>query len=157
MATLLAELRKRKHTLGFGESCTGGLLSAVLTSVPSVSDTYLGAVVSYSNAAKTHLLGVSPETLNRVGAVSEEVAGEMAAGVCKQLSVTWGIAVTGIAGPAGGTPEKPVGTVCFGFRGPGVSRTTRKLLTGNRDAIQRQTVECAIEMLITIVRETPVE
>lgn len=148
LETVLQELRQKKWSLGFGESCTGGLMSAVMGSLPGVSDVYMGSVVSYSYAAKVDLLGVSWETLNNVGAVSEEVALQMVRGVCLKLKVNCSIAITGIAGPSGGTPEKPVGTVWFAAKGPRFEVAVAKLFTGDRTAIQRQSVEFAVQLLL---------
>src|SRR5437868_10838824 len=102
---LLGLLRSRKLTIGFAESCTGGLLSATLTALSGVSDVFMGAVVSYSNAAKMDVLGVELSALKKEGAVSEVVARQMAQGTRKQLKVDVSLAITGIAGPTGGTPE----------------------------------------------------
>lgn len=150
---LIAELRTRKLSLGFGESCTGGLLSSVVGSIAGVSDIFMGSVVSYSYAAKVDLLGVSWDTLNNVGAVSEDVAKQMARGVCTKLKVNCSIAITGIAGPSGGTPEKPVGTVWFAVKGPRFEVATSKLFSGDRTAIQRQSVEFAIQFLLDQIEQ----
>ena len=112
-------LREKGETLALAESCTGGMIASLLTDVPGSSDYFLGAVVSYVNSSKTDLLGVSEETLSRRGAVSEEAACEMARGARSRFGAGIAAAVTGIAGPEGGTPEKPVGTVCFAVAGPG--------------------------------------
>lgn len=145
---ILQEMRTRRLAIGFGESCTGGLLSSVMASLPGVSDVYMGSVVSYSYAAKVDLLGVSWETLNNVGAVSEEVARQMARGVCERLKVNCSIAITGIAGPTGGTPEKPVGTVWFAVKGPRFEQAISKLFQGDRVDIQRQSVEFALRYFV---------
>jgi len=144
---LITELRSRNLTLGVGESCTGGLLSGAIVRLPGVSDLYQGGIASYSYQAKSDLLGVSSETLKRVGAVSEEVAREMARGVCERLKVTCSIAVTGIAGPGGGTPDKPVGTVWFAVRGPNFEVAEKHVFSGNREAIQDQSVVMALQLL----------
>ncbi len=111
-------LRGRQATLAAAESCTGGLLASLLTDVAGSSDYFLLSVVAYANAAKRGILGVSGETLARCGAVHEETAREMAAGVRRVAGATYALAATGIAGPGGGTAEKPVGTVCIGLAGP---------------------------------------
>jgi len=108
-------LRQRKATLAVAESCTGGLISHLLTEVAGSSDYFLFSAVTYANQAKTAVLGVSADTLSRCGAVHEDTAREMAAGVRRVSGATHGIATTGIAGPTGGSAEKPVGTVCIGL------------------------------------------
>jgi nicotinamide-nucleotide amidase len=147
---LLNLLRARKLTIGFAESCTGGLLSATLTALSGVSDVYMGSIVSYSNAAKMDVLGVDPEALKKEGAVSETVARQMAQGTRKQLKVDVSVAITGIAGPTGGTPDKPVGTVCFAVGGPGLAESSiRKHFSGGRNEVQEASVRFAIEYLIS--------
>ena len=111
------DLRDKKITLGFAESCTGGLLSSLFTEQAGVSDVFMGAVICYSNVLKEKLLGVKPQTLNSVGAVSSESAKQMAEGCVKQLDVKLSVSLTGIAGPSGGTPLKPVGTVFIAVAG----------------------------------------
>ncbi|MCP9808950.1 nicotinamide-nucleotide amidohydrolase family protein, partial [Cyanobium sp. HWJ4-Hawea] len=115
---VLEQLRQRAETLAVAESCTGGGLGAALAAVPGASDGFLGGVIAYANAIKQELLGVPAELLERHGAVSAPVAIAMAEGVRRATSATWGVAVTGIAGPGGGGPDKPVGTVYFGLAGP---------------------------------------
>lgn len=108
-------LKEKELRIAFAESCTGGLCAAEVVSVPDASAVLDASVVTYSNEAKTAFVGVHPETLTAYGAVSEEVAGEMAEGVARVTGADIGVGISGIAGPTGGTPEKPVGTVCFGF------------------------------------------
>lgn len=151
---LVAELRRRRLSLGFGESCTGGLLSGTVAAIPGVSDIFMGSVVSYSYNAKVDLLGVSWDTLNNQGAVSEDVARQMARGVCERLKVNCSAAITGIAGPSGGTPEKPVGTVWFAVRGPRFEVAEKKLFAGDREAIQVQSVEFAVNLLLRELTKT---
>ena len=115
--TVCAMLRARGETVAFAESCTGGQLCASLVDVPGASYVLNESYVTYANAAKARLLGVSQATLERFGAVSPECAREMAAGVRRVSGADWGVSVTGIAGPDGGTPEKPVGTVFVGVAG----------------------------------------
>jgi len=119
-------LRARKQTLSVAESCTGGYISHLVTGVAGASDYYQGGVIAYSNDIKMKLLDVSQETLDQHGAVSEETVKEMAKGVCKRYNTDYGIASSGIAGPGGGTPEKPVGTVWIAVCDPN-GTVTRKL------------------------------
>lgn len=112
-------LKEKGATLAVAESCTGGRIANWLTDVPGSSDYFLFSGVSYANTAKVDILGVSPQTLDEYGAVSEETAREMAAGARRVAKATYAIATTGIAGPDGGTAEKPVGTVCIGLAAPG--------------------------------------
>jgi nicotinamide-nucleotide amidase len=111
--TLGRLLRKKRLTIATAESCTGGMVAARITDVSGSSAYFLGGVVSYSNDVKVSVLGVSPETIRRHGAVSSETAAEMAAGVCRVTGADVGIAATGVAGPGGGTARKPVGMVCI--------------------------------------------
>jgi len=148
LQSVIEKLRTRQQTVGFGESCTGGLLSATLSALPGVSDIYLGSIVSYSYQAKVDLLGVSWSALKNEGAVSDTVARQMAQGVRNQLKCHWSVAITGIAGPTGGTPDKPVGTVWFAVAGPSFETTERKLFSGSRTDVQKQSVEFAIEILL---------
>jgi len=111
-------LATQGRTLVTAESCTGGLIGAMLTNLPGSSAWYLGGVVSYANELKTGLLGISAETLGIHGAVSRETAQAMAVGVREKTGADFSVAVTGIAGPAGGTPEKPVGLVYIGITAP---------------------------------------
>ncbi len=112
-------LRSSGETLSIAESCTGGGLGQMLTEIPGSSDYFWGGVIAYDNSVKIGLLGVNPEDLEKFGAVSATVAEQMAAGVKNRLSTTWGLSITGIAGPTGGTEAKPVGLVYIGLAGPG--------------------------------------
>jgi nicotinamide-nucleotide amidase len=119
MAEVLGSLlRQKKATLGVAESCSGGLLADLLTDVSGSSDYFLFSAVTYSNRAKVEVLGVKAHTIERFGAVHEETAAEMAAGARRVSGAVYGISTTGIAGPTGGTSDKPVGTVCIGLAGP---------------------------------------
>ena len=120
---VVAILKEQEKKIAFAESCTGGLVAATLVDVPSASAVLDMSVVTYANEAKTALLGVDTNTLATYGAVSEQTAREMAAGVCRYSGAQVGVSVTGIAGPSGGTDEKPVGTVCFGFCIDGTTST----------------------------------
>ena len=132
------------------ESCTGGLLGAVFTSIPDASKVFWGGVISYDDSAKRSLLGVPESSLHRHGAVSEEVAVAMARGVRELAATTWSVAVTGIAGPSGGTPEKPVGTVWIAIDGP-VAHVRLHRFDGSRDVVREATVNNAISLLSSCV------
>jgi nicotinamide-nucleotide amidase len=141
-------LVQRGEKLAVAESCTGGLLGALITEVPGASAAFAGGVISYDNAVKEGLLGVQNDLLKRSGAVSEGVAAAMAEGARHTLRATWALSVTGIAGPDGGTEEKPVGTVCFGLCGPGVHEAkTRNFPNWGRQRIRRLSALAALRML----------
>lgn len=127
-------LRERKETLGTGESCTGGYLAHLITSIPDSSDYYLGSIIPYAYEIKTSELGISEQILKYYGAVSEEVVSAMAKAVREKLGVTWALSTSGIAGPGGATPTKPVGTIWIACAGPGGILKTR-LLNLNRDRL----------------------
>jgi PncC family amidohydrolase len=122
------------------------MLGQVLTSVPGASDVFWGGVISYDDAAKVRLLGVRRETLVAHGAVSKNVAVEMARGVRDRSGCTWSLAITGVAGPGGGTPEKPVGTVWVALEGPR-AETRQYRFSGDRDTVRHASVEAALELL----------
>nr|MDA8164740.1 nicotinamide-nucleotide amidohydrolase family protein [Desulfobacteraceae bacterium] len=130
------------------ESCTGGLIGHAITRVPGSSAYYLGGAVTYSNGLKEQLLGVAPETLRRHGAVSGETARAMAEGCRRLTGADYALAVTGIAGPGGGSPEKPVGTVWFGLAAPGEeARGFHRLFRGSRAEIQAIAGATALDLL----------
>ena len=144
-ARLLADkLGAGRLTLATAESCTGGLLGAALTSVPGASEWYPGGVISYSNAVKTKLLGVGEDVLARYGAVSRECAAAMAEGVRGCIGAGIGIGITGIAGPGGGSAEKPVGTVWIGWSGPFGTETERFFFDGGRQEVREASVLAAL-------------
>ena len=149
---LIEIFRRQKLTLSLAESCTGGKLSALLTEQAGVSDIFLGSVVSYANDVKVNLLGVRRNTLENEGAVSEKVALQMAQGVRQQLHSDWSVAITGIAGPSGGSPDKPVGTIWFAVCGPNFEATEKKMFRGTRVEIQTQATEHAIHKLLQAVK-----
>jgi len=140
-------LREQGLTVATAESCTGGLVTHRLTNVPGSSAYVLGGVMAYSNSAKRDLLGVSATTLDAHGAVSEETAAEMAAGARRTLGADVAVATTGIAGPDGGTPEKPVGTVCFGLATATETVASRYQLWGTRDWVKLLASQVALEWL----------
>ena len=134
-------------TLATAESCTGGLIGAVLTEIPGVSEVYLGGFVTYSNEAKTRDLAVAEALLADHGAVSAEVARAMAEGACARTGADVAVAVTGIAGPDGGTPDKPVGLVHIAAARRGsATREARHLFTGDRRAVRLGAVAAALEI-----------
>ncbi|MBQ6262298.1 MAG: CinA family protein [Clostridia bacterium] len=149
VADLLSALREMKLTVGTAESCTAGMISARIADIPGSSDVLTGGIVSYSNDVKMKLLGVSEKTLRERGAVSEECAGEMAEGARSALGCDIAVSVTGIAGPGGGTPDKPVGTVCFGISSSDgvLTKTERFGEAAGRAGIRTLTVAAALGMI----------
>ena len=155
-AMVLDACRKRGLTLATAESCTGGLVAARLTSVPGSSDVFLGAVVAYADDVKARELDVPVEVLERHGAVSAEAAAAMAAGARARLGADVAVSVTGVAGPGGGTPEKPVGLVYLHAEGPEGSLARRLDLPGDREAIRSRAAVAAlhlVRMLLTRSRD----
>jgi nicotinamide-nucleotide amidase len=140
-------LTARGETLALAESCTGGLVAERITAVPGASAYFLGGVVSYANEAKVALLGVAESTLAAHGAVSEEAAREMAAGARGRFGATYALAITGIAGPSGGTPEKPVGTACFALAEAGDVVSERRFFGGGREWVRLRASQHALDML----------
>jgi PncC family amidohydrolase len=141
-------LRSRGWTLATAESCTGGGLSDAITDVAGSSDYFLGGVVSYSNAVKESLLGVDPAVLAVEGAVSGPVARQMAEGVRRALGADLGVGITGVAGPGGGSAEKPVGLVFIAVSGPGGTELRRFQWDGDRVSNKRHSVAAGLEMLL---------
>ncbi len=140
-------LRKRKFTIAVAESCTGGLLANRITNTIGSSDYFLGGVVAYSNEIKKKALGVKEETLKRFGAVSEKTASEMAKGVRERFNAGIGIAITGIAGPTGGTPEKPVGLVYIGLAMVNKVISREFYFSGDRRMIKEQAAQSALDLI----------
>ena len=146
--SLATALKTRQWRLATAESCTGGLIAAACTALAGASDWFERGVVSYSNEAKVELLGVPERLIKRHGAVSAEVARAMAEGMLQRSLAQIAVAVTGIAGPSGGTPAKPVGTVWMAIAMEGAaSEATLLQLPGDREAVRRQTVEHALRAL----------
>lgn len=143
-------------TLATAESCTGGMVAARITAVSGASAVFLGGIVSYANAAKMTLLGVPESVLEQAGAVSERCAAAMADGARRRLGTDLAVSVTGIAGPTGGTPEKPVGLVCFGVAAADGVRTGHKIFAGDRDAVRLQATEHALALLLDAVNQREV-
>ncbi|MBV9744306.1 MAG: competence/damage-inducible protein A [Acidobacteriia bacterium] len=140
-------LLERRATLTVAESCTGGLLGERLTSVPGSSEYFLGGFITYSNALKTELLGVSAELLAQHGAVSQPVAEAMAAGARERAGATYALSITGIAGPGGATDTKPVGTVFIGLAGPSGSEVLQRQVFGDRERIRMFASQLALDFL----------
>jgi nicotinamide-nucleotide amidase len=145
--TVLRLAGERGLTLATAESCTGGLIGGALTAVPGSSDSYLGGVISYADDVKTHILGVDPHLISAVGAVSDAVALAMACGARDHLGADFAVSVTGIAGPAGGSPEKPVGTVWFAVAGPEAARAEVRRFAGDRETVRARSVMTALDLL----------
>ena len=146
-AEVLDAARAKGLKLGTAESCTGGLVEASLTAVPGSSDVVMGAVGSYACSVKSDILGVSEDTLSSVGAVSSECAAEMAEGARKALGADVAVSVTGIAGPGGAVPGKPVGLVWFGLAAPSGTTTVSETFPGDRSEVRLQSVMRALELL----------
>jgi nicotinamide-nucleotide amidase len=146
-AVVLNQLRARGERLAVAESCTGGVLGSRLTAIPGASDTFVGGVIAYDNAVKTALLDVPDAMLAEQGAVSEAVVGAMAAGAQRRFGVAAALAVTGIAGPSGGTPEKPVGTVWLAARHGDQTRALKRIFPGARDEIRARSAQAALDLL----------
>jgi PncC family amidohydrolase len=135
-------------TLALAESCTGGLVGAWITELPGASKIFKGGIVCYANEVKNNLLGVRWDTLNQFGAVSEEVAREMAAGARRSLQSDIGLAITGIAGPEGGTLEKPVGTIWIAVEMADIAKTHKLHLQGDRTSIRQKAARDALHLLL---------
>lgn len=150
-AAVGAALRSRGFDIATAESCTGGLLAGALTAVAGSSDYVKGGVLAYSNEVKELLLGVSAQTLAAHGAVSEPTAREMALGVRDRLSTAIGVGITGVAGPGGGSPEKPVGLVYIGVATPDATRVRRDVWPGSRTEIRAASVDAAMQLLLEML------
>ncbi|MEO6022189.1 MAG: nicotinamide-nucleotide amidohydrolase family protein [Burkholderiales bacterium] len=147
-------LLKASATLATAESCTGGWVAEAVTAVAGCSDWFDRGFITYSNAAKRDMVGVSLVTLKEYGAVSEETAREMALGALKHSKAHIALSITGIAGPTGGSPGKPVGTVCFGWaRGTSALRSEIHLLKGDRASVRRQSVIISLRGVLRLLAE----
>lgn len=149
-------LRKKGLTLAAAESCTGGLLSSMITDVPGSSDYFTGSIVAYSNEVKKKSLGVKAATLKKYGAVSVATVEEMAAGVKKKLGSDIGVAVTGIAGPGGGSVKKPVGTVFIGVALKDTVFVKKFLFKGERTKIKKSSALGALGMLLWALKRADI-
>lgn len=142
------KLNSKGYTLATAESCSGGLIAHRITNVAGSSGYFLGGVVSYSNGAKIDFVNVDEKSLEEHGAVSEVVAREMAEGVLERFQTDVGLSVTGIAGPGGGSSEKPVGLVFIAVAEPRGTHVARHLLSGDRESIKKQTADHALAMVL---------
>ena len=140
-------LKKQKKTLAVAESCSGGLISHRLTNVPGSSEYFLEGAIAYSNAAKIELLAVSPDLIKTHGAVSFPVARAMASGIRRLARADLGLAVTGIAGPTGGSPEKPIGLVFTALAWPGGTEVQKNLFLGKREQVKLQSAQKGLDMV----------
>lgn len=146
-AVVLEAARRRRWHLATAESCTGGLLGARITAIPGSSDVYLGGIVAYDDAVKTRELGVPDAMLRTHGAVSEAVARAMAEGVAARFGAEIGIGITGVAGPGGGTPEKPVGLVWIAVTVDGATRAVGRTYVGDREEVRLRATQAALDMV----------
>lgn len=146
-AVVLDLLRAHKQQVAVAESCTGGLLGARLTAIPGSSDCFVGGVIAYADDVKTAELGVSRATLDTFGAVSEETVRAMVEGAAKRFDVACAMAITGIAGPGGGTPEKPVGTVWLAARRGKETKAIGRMMVGDREEIRVRSAQAALDLL----------
>jgi nicotinamide-nucleotide amidase len=144
-------LLERGQTLCTAESCTGGLVSAAITAVPGASAVFLGGAAAYAYSAKERILGVRADLLQTHGAVSEVVAREMATGARAAFGADYAVSITGIAGPGGGMPGKPVGLVWIAAEGPDGAIARSFVFPGDRDAVRAASVEAAFELLKEVI------
>jgi len=149
-----AILKEKNIRISGAESCTGGMVAAEITSVDGISAVFNESFITYSNDSKHKNLGVSLETLEKFGAVSEECAREMAEGAAERSGADIAFSVTGIAGPTGGTKEKPVGTVCFGVFLKGKIVSTTAHFDGDREQVRRSSVDFVIDMMISAIENS---
>ena len=150
-------LEARGLMVATAESCTGGWIAEAITAIPGSSAWFERGFVTYTNVSKREMLGVSAETLERHGAVSEQVVREMASGAIERSHAQVAVSVSGVAGPSGGSPEKPVGTVCFGWAAPGSATTETRRFEGDREAVRRQSVLHALEVLRLTLERLPLK
>ncbi len=146
-SVVLDQVRRGRHTLSVAESCTGGMLGARLTAIPGSSEVFVGGVIAYSDPVKTGLLDVPQATLDQHGAVSEQAVRAMAEGATRRFGTDCALAVTGIAGPAGGSPEKPVGTVWLAATSGNRTRALQRQFLGEREEIRARSAQAALDLL----------
>lgn len=148
---LVSKLIQKKYKIACCESCTGGLLSATIVNVPNASMVLDSGYVTYANSEKIRLAGVNSETIEKFGVVSEQVASEMAEGTRLSCKANVGVGISGIAGPTGATPTKPVGMVCFAFSVEGEIKTFTCHFSGGRNTVRKKSVNFAINKLLEIL------
>lgn len=154
LETTIGELlRTRGWRLAVAESCTGGLIGDRITNIPGSSTYYVGSVTAYAYNAKVRLLGVEWDTLEKYGAVSEQVALQMAIGIRRALAADVGLSVTGIAGPGGGTEDKPVGLTWIGLSVPGYDQAKKYIWSGDRRSNKEESAQAALQLLVDYLRE----
>ena len=154
--TLVTEARAQNKRIAVAESCTGGLIGAAITATPGSSAMFYGGIIAYDNSVKTKLLGVPPSTLGKYGAVSEKVAERMAAGALERLNVNLAVSVTGVAGPGGGSVEKPVGTVWIGVATPTTTRAVKHHFKDvSRNKVRDHACLQAMQLLLETLRADP--
>jgi nicotinamide-nucleotide amidase len=144
---IIKELETNQQSISFAESCTGGRVVSAFTAVAGVSSIFNGSAITYSNTIKHLWLGVSNDVLENYGAVSSQCVEQMLRGIAKMANSDYALAISGIAGPDGGTEFKPVGTVYIGVLTPDTTKITHNIFEGNREAVQEQATQKAIEML----------
>ena len=149
---LIQRATKRAFRFTCAESCTGGLLASKITAIPGASAVFPGSIVSYENAIKNKLLFVPEKILSTVGAVSAPCAKAMAEGVRKQMDALFSVSITGIAGPGGATPTKPIGTVYFGLSTPSITLAYHRVFPGNREEVRLKSVNFALRLLLIASR-----
>ena len=153
--SVLDAFRAEKKTFATAESCTGGYIAKAVTDNAGASEVFLGCIVSYANSVKEKLLSVSSETLSRYGAVSAQTAEEMARGAVSALGCDFAVAVTGIAGPSGGSADKPVGLVYIAVAGKNIPAVAKRhIFDGARDDVRKSTVKSALSMLISTLEKS---
>ncbi|MBI3285839.1 MAG: CinA family protein [Burkholderiales bacterium] len=152
-AQIGAALKAKNLLLTVAESCTGGGISQAITEIAGSSEWFDCGFVTYSNSSKTELLDISEVLIAQHGAVSEEIAAAMAEGALANSEAHVSLATTGIAGPAGGVPGKPIGTACFGWVVGGITHTERLVFSGDRHAVREQTVVHALDKLLRLIQE----
>jgi nicotinamide-nucleotide amidase len=156
MIKLQNSLKKNKQTITTAESCTGGLISSMITEISGSSEVFNGSIVTYSNEIKEKELNVKKETINKFGVVSCEVVKEMLLGVIKKFNSDYAIAVSGIAGPNGGSKDKPVGTVAIGVQGPNnIEEIQVFYFKGERNQVQVQAAKMALNLNLRILLKKP--